>query len=114
LSLNPRHIELTETLPTGLIEDMENALPTGYRISDVAVAYDELGLQLNVGVLGAKPAPESLAKQIRKMAAAHYRQTVRIRLLTRIELDDGSGKRRKNHSPADPPDPSAAATPPAP
>ena len=109
LSLNPRHLELTETLPTGLIEDIKNALPAGYRIDDVAVAYDELGLQLNVGVLGAKPAPESLAKQIRKVAAAHYRQSVRIRLLTRLEVAVGAAGKRKGHSPVDAPaDPSDA------
>ena len=52
------------------------------------------------------------------MAADHYGQSVRIRLLTRIEVAVGAAEKGKDHSsvdaPADPPDPSPADAPPAP
>jgi uncharacterized membrane protein YqjE len=87
LSLQPREYELTEKLPSGLLEAVQESLGTDYRLDGLAVAYDELGVQLNVSVVGKTPAPEDLATDVRTVASDHYDQPVRVRLLTRIAID---------------------------
>jgi len=85
LNLQSRKFELTEKIPTGLVEDVRERLGTSYRLDSLAVAYDELGVQLNVRVVGKTPAPEELATAVRTAASDHYDQPVRVRLLTQIE-----------------------------
>jgi len=87
LSLHPREHEVTEKLPSGLLEAVQESLGTDYRLDGLAVAYDELGIQLNVSVVGRTPAPEDLATEVRTVASDHYDQPVRVRLLTRIAID---------------------------
>ena len=69
------------------MEAVQESLGKGYQLDSLAVAYDELGVQLNVGVVGKTPAPEELATEVRTVASDHYNQPVRVRLLTRIEID---------------------------
>jgi hypothetical protein len=87
LSLQPQEYELTEELPTGLVKAVQESLGTDYGLDSLAVAYDELGVQLNVVVVGKTPAPEELATEVRTVASDHYDQPVRVRLLTRIAID---------------------------
>jgi uncharacterized hydrophobic protein (TIGR00271 family) len=87
LSLQPRQYELTEELPEGLVAAVQENLGTDYKLDSLAVAYDELGVQLNVHVVGRAPAPEELATTVRTAASDHYDQPVRVRLLTRIAID---------------------------
>ena len=58
-----------------------------YRLDGLAVAYDELGVQLNVQVVGKVPAPAEMATAVRTSISDHYKQPVRVRLLTRIVTD---------------------------
>jgi uncharacterized hydrophobic protein (TIGR00271 family) len=92
LSLNPKDYELAEEIPTGLVEAVQESLGTDYKLDSLAVAYDELGVQLNVRVVGKTPAPEELATEVRTVASDHYEQPVRVRLLTRIAIDVDSVK----------------------
>jgi uncharacterized hydrophobic protein (TIGR00271 family) len=87
LSLQPHEYELTREIPKGLIESVKKNLGTAYSFDSLAVAYDELGVQMNIQVAGNKPAPEELATVVRILVSDHYEQPVRIRLLTRIDLD---------------------------
>jgi uncharacterized hydrophobic protein (TIGR00271 family) len=87
LSLKSQEEELTEQFPAGLVGAVEESLGTRYRLDSLAVAYDEIGLQLNVRVAGRTPAPEELATEVRGIASDHYEKPVRVRLLTLIELD---------------------------
>jgi hypothetical protein len=74
-------------LPIGLVENVEKSIGTGYTFESLAVAYDELGMQLNVQVAGRAPAPEKMATNVRTLISDHYEQPVRVRLLTRIVVD---------------------------
>jgi uncharacterized hydrophobic protein (TIGR00271 family) len=87
LSLQPKEYELTEKLPEGLVEAVQEILGADYQLEGLSVAYDELGLQLRVSVSGKTPAPEELATEVRTVASDHYDQPVRVRLLTRIAID---------------------------
>jgi uncharacterized hydrophobic protein (TIGR00271 family) len=87
LSLQPEKEELTEEVPAGLVEAVQENLGTNYQIDELAVAYDELGVQLNLQVAGKLPLPEELATKVRTLASDHYTRPVRVRLLTRIDDD---------------------------
>jgi uncharacterized hydrophobic protein (TIGR00271 family) len=87
LSLQPWQHELTEELPEGLMAAVQENLGADYKLDSLALAYDELGVQLNVSVVGKTPAPEELATSVRTAASDHYDQPVRVRLLTRIAID---------------------------
>jgi hypothetical protein len=52
----------------------------------VAIAYDELGMQLNVRVEGRKLAPKKLSKKIRHVARRHFSKPVRVRMLTQVKV----------------------------
>jgi hypothetical protein len=69
------------------VEAVEERLGADYQLQSLSVAYDELGLQLRVTVTGDAPASEELATEVRTVASDHYDQPVRVRLLTRIEID---------------------------
>jgi len=86
LSLRPQEFELTADFPEGLVDTVEENLGTNYRLDSLAVAYDELGVQLNVRVIGKAPAPEELATEVRTIASDFYDQPVRVRMLTEIEI----------------------------
>lgn len=86
LSLKSQEEELAAEFPEGLVQAVADGLGTDYELDSLAVAYDELGVQLNVQVVGATPAPEELATEVRTIASDHYAQSVRVRLLTRIKM----------------------------
>ncbi len=56
------------------------------------MAYDELGVQLRVSIIGKNAAPEELATEVRTAASDLYHEPVRVRLLTQIEVGDIEGK----------------------
>jgi uncharacterized membrane protein len=87
LTFRPQEYALTQDLPIGLVENVEKSIGTGYTFESLAVAYDELGMQLNVQVAGRAPAPEKMATNVRTLISDHYEQPVRVRLLTRIVVD---------------------------
>lgn len=87
LSLQSGESELTEELPAGLVAAVQKNVGKGYRFEDLAVAYDELGVQLYVQVVGKKPAPAKMATAVRTSISDHYKQPVRVRLMTRIATD---------------------------
>jgi len=84
LSLQSKEYELTESLPAGLVAAVEESVEPEYLFESLAVAYDELGVQLNIQVSGREPAPTELATTVRTLISNQYRQPVRVRLLTRI------------------------------
>ena len=92
LSLQPQEYELTKELPAGLMETVQESLGTDYQLDNVAVAYDELGVQLRVSVVGKIPGSEELATKVRTAASDQYDRPVRVRLLTSIEMNAGSVK----------------------
>lgn len=49
------------------------------------IAYDKLGLQLNVRILGDELAPEEVANDIRRIARDHFAARVRVRLTTEVQ-----------------------------
>lgn len=86
LSLHPVEYELAEDIPLSLGSTVQESLGTEYRLENLAVAYDELGLQLNVQVVGKDPVPKDLATEVRTLVSDLYDTPVRVRLLTRIDL----------------------------
>jgi uncharacterized hydrophobic protein (TIGR00271 family) len=86
LNLRPQENELAQELPAGLVEAVGESIGTGYDFESLAVAYDELGVQLNVQLVGNAPAPEEMATVVRTLISDHYDQPVRVRLLTRIAV----------------------------
>lgn len=92
LTLRPQETELTGDLPAGLLQTVREGVGSDYRFESLAVAYDELGLQLNVQVAGRDPAPEKVATALRTLISDQYEQPVRVRLLTRIVEDTNTKK----------------------
>ena len=87
-SVNKYDVQITRDVPTGLDEAIESVLAPHYRLVDVAIAYDELGYQLNLDVEGKKPIDPSTAKAVRLKAAEFYGEASRIRLVARISAED--------------------------
>jgi len=85
LSLKPDSNPTERKIPDGLMVSMQERLGDEYRLDSVAVAYDELGAQLNVRVLGEKLAQEKVADDIRRLARDHFNAPVRVRLITEIQ-----------------------------
>lgn len=86
LSVNPRVHELTQEIPEDLTETVRTTLGDDYELDSLAIAYDELGVQLKLFVAGKTPATAELATKVRTAASKHYVQPVRVRLVTRIEI----------------------------
>ena len=85
LSLKPDSSPTERKIPDGLMVSMQERLGDEYRLDSVAVAYDELGAQLNVRVLGKELAPEKVAHDIRRLARDHFNAPVRVRLITEVQ-----------------------------
>jgi len=85
LAVQPKQNPAATELPPSLIRTMQDRLGDDYRLDSLAVAYDELGVQLNLRVVGESIAPEELAHEVRELAREHFEQPVRVRLLTEIE-----------------------------
>jgi uncharacterized hydrophobic protein (TIGR00271 family) len=87
LSVRPTQHPTTAVIPVGLMETMQKRLGEAYRLESLSVAYDELGVQLNVRVVGKTLAPESVANEIRAVARKHFGRPLRVRLITEIEAN---------------------------
>jgi hypothetical protein len=87
LSLKPDGTPTDRKPPEVLLAEMQQKLGEDYRLDSVSVAYDELGAQLNVRVLGEKLAPESVAHDIRRLARDHFNAPVRVRLITEVQAE---------------------------
>ena len=91
LGLQPGRGPREKQIPVAFIESMQERLGDDYRLSSVAVAYDELGAQLNVRILGSTLAPEVVADDIRHIARAHFEAAVRVRLITEVQAENEPG-----------------------
>lgn len=87
LGLHSVEYELADDIPPELAGTVQKSLGTDYHLEDLAVAYDELGLQLNVQVAGKDPVREDLATEVRTLVSDLYKKPVRVRLLNRIDLN---------------------------
>jgi hypothetical protein len=74
-------------LPPDLEASIVGVLPDHYRLKSMAVAYDEIGVQLNIRVAGDDLVPQDLAGRIRTVVRDHFQEPVRVRLLTQIDAD---------------------------
>jgi len=89
LSVRPVVPSHVTRLPVDLMESMQERLGEDYRLDSVALAYDELGLQLNVRVVGATLAPEQVVNEIRKLTREQFGIPVRVRLITEVQAGVG-------------------------
>jgi len=87
LSLKPDGTPTDREPPEVLLAEMQQKLGDDHRLDSVSVAYDELGAQLNVRVLGENLAPESVAHDIRRLARDHFNAPVRVRLITEVQAE---------------------------
>jgi uncharacterized hydrophobic protein (TIGR00271 family) len=86
LSFHHQKHALTEDLPDGLIAALQQQLGERYQLNNLAIAYDEMGLQLVVDVYGEEPISENMATEVRILASRHYEHPVRVRLMTLINV----------------------------
>lgn len=87
LSVLPQERSRAPQFPPNLLTSMQERLGDDYRLDSVAVAYDELGAQLNVRVVGKTLAPETVADDIRRIARDHFDAPVRVRLVTEVQAE---------------------------
>jgi uncharacterized hydrophobic protein (TIGR00271 family) len=88
LSVRPDPKPRPKEISADLIQDVQEQLGPDYRLESVGVAYDELGVQLNVRVLGSSLVPEELADEIRLVVRRHFSKPVRVRMATEVSADD--------------------------
>jgi uncharacterized hydrophobic protein (TIGR00271 family) len=84
MSLKSRAHPITEGLPRDLETLIAERLGDDFELDGLAVAYDEIGVQLNVRVVGSTVASESLADEIRSLVRGRFNKPVRVRLLTTV------------------------------
>jgi uncharacterized hydrophobic protein (TIGR00271 family) len=84
MSLKSRAHPITEGLPQDLETLIAERLGDDFELDGLAVAYDEIGVQLNVRVVGSTVASESLADEIRSLVRGRFNKPVRVRLLTTV------------------------------
>lgn len=77
----------TKHVPVELMTSMQEHLGDDFRLDSVAVAYDELGVQLNVRVLGKTLASEDVAHEIRTLTRKYFNAPVRVRLITEVQVE---------------------------
>jgi len=87
LSIRPDQRPHAKQVPVELMTSMQQRLGDDHRLDSVAVAYDELGVQLNVRVLGKTLASEEVADEIRVLTRDHFNAPVRVRLITEIQAE---------------------------
>lgn len=87
-SANTYEVEIAGEIPVGLEESVESMLGPDYKLMDVSIAYDEIGHQLNLDIVGEKPIHPDLAKAVRLRVSEYYGRASRIRLVTRISADE--------------------------
>lgn len=85
LAFRDRASPLSAGPPPELAAEIERELGATHRLAELTVAYDELGVQLNVHVVGATVASPELVDRIRAVVRDQFRRPVRVRLQTRLE-----------------------------
>ena len=87
LSARPVIENRDKRIPPGLVATIEEELGSGFLLDSVGLSYDEIGLQLNLLVVGNEAVPASLANRIRATARSSFDSPVRVRLVSRIPRD---------------------------
>lgn len=87
-STNTYDVDIAGDIPVGIEEAIESVLGPEYKLVDIAIAYDELGYQLNLDVVGREPIAPHVAKAVRLKAANFYGEASRIRLVARISAEE--------------------------
>ena len=86
LSVEPKLAPPASKVPPDLMHAIEEKLGTEYHLDGLAVAYDELGAQLNVRISGPHIAPPAVADDIRTVARDHLSRPIRVRLVTTVHV----------------------------
>jgi uncharacterized hydrophobic protein (TIGR00271 family) len=73
---------LSEGPPADLAAAIQTRLGESYQLTELAIAYDEIGVQLNVQVIGENVTPPELVDEVRTVVRGHFDVPVRVRLLT--------------------------------
>lgn len=89
LSLRPDDGPRAQKVPAAMLISIQERLGDDLRLSSVAIAYDELGAQLNIRVRGDELAPKQVADDIRRIAREHLDAPVRVRLITEVHAGGG-------------------------
>jgi uncharacterized hydrophobic protein (TIGR00271 family) len=98
LSVRPVERPADRRIPDVLLVSMQERLGADYRLASVAVAYDELGAQLNVRIVGDELASDEIARDLRRIARDHFNAPIRVRLVTEVQADvEPSESRRSIH-----------------
>ena len=84
LSIQPDPRSTTVGLPPELLPALQRTLGSEYRLDGVAVAYDEIGVQLNLHIIGVRLTPAELASEIRATARSYFGTPVRVRLTSQM------------------------------
>jgi len=99
LSLRPDNVPREQQIPSALRFAMQERLGDDYRLTSIAIAYDELGAQLNVRIVGNELAPEEVADDIRRLARDHFDAPIRVRLISEIDAGVESIRQHRNPPP---------------
>jgi uncharacterized hydrophobic protein (TIGR00271 family) len=85
LLVRPPQSPPTTEVPMRVIPVLRQSLGPGYRLESLAVTYDELGVQLNIRIVGSTHLPEDAAHALRAVAREEFDQPVRIRLESLVD-----------------------------
>ena len=84
LSTRPVMEPHDKRIPTRLVKKIEQQLGAQFSLDSLGLAYDEMGLQLNLMVVGDRAVPPALANRIRGTVRGAFDKPVRVRLVSRI------------------------------
>ena len=84
LSIKPDVRSTDQALPAGLVPALQSALGEDYQLYSIGLAYDEIGTQLNLRIVGTELAPAGLAGHLRSTARSYFAIPVRVRLVTQL------------------------------
>ena len=90
LSVRPSASPAATGIPKDLMPSIQQRLGDDFSLEGIAIAFDEIGVQLNVRVVGSTFATEGLADDIRSVTRSHFSKPVRVRMLTTVDPDSGS------------------------
>jgi uncharacterized hydrophobic protein (TIGR00271 family) len=85
LTLKPAAAPLAGGVPADLVATIEQAIGDDLGLEELAIAYDEVGVQVIVQVVGPDVATPELVDEVRAAVRDHFAKPVRVRLLTRVE-----------------------------
>lgn len=84
LSTRPAVERHDKQIPVGLVVRIEKQLGAQFNLDSLGLAYDEMGLQLNLMVVGDQAVPPALANRIRATVRSAFGKPVRVRLVSSI------------------------------